>query len=422
MLDLSLLRLLKYRSNYNKLMGRVPEASMDRTTLKILKDYGKYFNKFPDHDKVDLMVFLPLFRAWNSNLSDEQRAEYDRLFQRTTRDLTEQETSQVMRAQLELRLATDLANVAARFAEGEVPDIFSVIHRSIEDFKSDSSAAGIKPVDDAIEDLLKEDENNDGLRWRLGCLNESIRPLRPGDWIGIAGRPDRGKTTFIASELTFLAAQLPPGREALWLNNEGMGRRIKPRLYEAALGLDRNGLIELSNRGLLRPAYEKVMGSVDRIKIFDIHRMDNVSVEQIIEENDPAIVVYDMIDNIRGFGDAARTDLKLEQMYSWARDMAAMHQHVGIATSQLSADAEGLAHPTQDMLKDSKTGKQGTFDALIMIGARNDPGYANIRYMNVTKNKLRTARGVSDPQAQVAYETRRARYTDLSEVMESTDV
>jgi len=153
--------------------------------------------------------------------------------------------------------------------------------------------------------------------------------------------------------------------------------------------------------------------------VVNIHGRDAFTVEQIIDRNNAAVVVYDMIDHIRGFGDMPRTDLQLEEMYKWARVVSVEHEVIGLATSQISNEGDGLLYPTLGMLKDSKTGKQGACDFMLMIGASNDPGMQGVRYMGMPKNKLRRPGGPADPRATVNYDPQRVRYTDIPIAMET---
>lgn len=414
MIDLSLLRITKYRSDFNKVRGRVPEAAMDKQTNALLADFEHYFATLPDHDKIDHATFLPMFRARHPTLNDEQRAAYETIIENAlTVDVSDDAKDTIMRSMLELRLGTQLASLLAKFDAGDLPNIQGEMSQLLDEFKADAGIRDIDFIRDDIGDLLAEEISDAGLRWRMECLNQHVRGLRGGDFGIIAGRPDKGKTTLIASELTHLASQLPDDRVAVWLNNEGPGKRIIPRLYQAALGAKTSELITLNNAGKLKEAYTQIMGRIDRIRVIDIHNADCFTVEAIVEKNNPGIVVYDMIDNVRGFGDAARTDLGLERMYQWARELAVKYDHAGIATSQISNEGDGLQFPTLGMLKDSKTGKQGACDFQLMIGASNDPGLAGVRYIGMPKNKLRREGAAPDPRATVKYDPQRARYEDI---------
>ena len=414
MIDLNLLRIVKNRADFLKLRGRVPKTALDPQTIALLDDFQHYFSELPEHESIDHATFIPVFRSRHPSLTAEARAAYEAIIKNAlTVDVGEDEKNTIMRSMLELRLGTQLANLLAKFDAGELPNIQGHLSQALDEFKADAGIRDIDYIRDDIGDLLAEEVSDAGLRWRLECLNQSVRGLRPGDFGIIAGRPDKGKTTFIASELTHLASQLPEGQPAVWLNNEGPGKRIIPRLYQAALGAKVSELILWNQAGKLKNLYAEVMGFVDRIRVIDIHNADCFTVESIIEKHQPGIVVYDMIDNVRGFGDAARTDLGLERMYQWARELAVKHGHAGLATSQISNEGDGMQFPTLGMLKDSKTGKQGACDFQLMIGASNDPGLAAVRYIGMPKNKLRREGAAPDPRATVKYDPQRARYEDI---------
>lgn len=418
--DLPLLQILKHKEEYAKVINRVPLESLDNSTQKLLKDIGKYFEKFPTHKKVDIRMFASMFRTWHPKLTKDEAYAYATIMKMMNKDLPEEDVSSVMANMMELRLSSDVADLLRRWEAGEVPNIHADLDNLSVQYARDAKIKGLSFLTDPISDLLEQEVNDDGIRFRLACLNNSMRGLRGGDFGIVAGRPDKGKTTFLTSELSFMATQT--SKPIVWLNNEGPGNRIRPRLYQAALGLPMSGLIKLHQAGKLIQSYEEaVKGDQHKIRVFDIHGQDTYAVERIIEENEPAIVCYDMIDNVRGFGDAARTDLALEKMYQWGRDMAVKYDAAGIATSQISADGAGLQFPQDHMLKDSKTGKQGACDFILMIGASDDPGYERSRFIGLPKNKLRREGGDNDPKAMVTYKPEIARYEDAAMIDEEEE-
>src|SRR5690606_31011004 len=136
----------------------------------------------------------------------------------------------------------------------------------------------------------------------------------------------------------------------------------------------------------------------------DIHGYNNSQVELILQDNNPGLIIYDMIDNIKFNGEAARTDLALEYMYQWARERSVKYDSIGWASSQISNDGDGLMFPTLGMLKDSKTGKQGACDFQLMIGSSNDAGLQSSRWLGLPKNKLRKEGAPGDPRAEVIFD------------------
>lgn len=404
---------MKYRSKFFQIYKRIPMSSLDTVTQSILEDFEVYFNKMPEAAVVDIPTLLPIFRARRSHYDKEQLAAYEAILPKIQQDATEEQTSAVMVQMLELRMAQETASVIERFNEGDIANLHAEIAAIEIAFAADAEIKGIDYIRADIGDLLAEETDENGIKSRLSCLQDAMRGMRGGDFGIVAGRPDRGKTTFLASEATYWSPQLAPERNIVWLNNEGPGKRIIPRLYQAALGLPMSEMRELHSRGVLVDEYIRAVGRIDKIRIVDIHGMDTYAVENIIRDNNTGIVIYDMIDHIKGFGDAARTDLGLEEMYKWGREIAVKYDCIGIATSQISNEGDGMQFPTLGMLKDSKTGKQGACDFQLMIGASNDPGLQGLRYIGLPKNKLRREGAAGDPRATVAFNPMIARFEDV---------
>lgn len=74
-------------------------------------------------------------------------------------------------------------------------------------------------ISDDLEQLADTSVKQHGLRWRLNTLNSMLGSLRKGDFGFIFARPETGKTTFLASETTFMAEQLgPDSGPIIWFN------------------------------------------------------------------------------------------------------------------------------------------------------------------------------------------------------------
>lgn len=418
MIDVVLLRILRAsRKEFQQLYGLLPrtDGTLDKRTIAIADDFKKYYDLMPTHQEVDLQTFLPRFKGWHPTMKEDELNVYHALFRNIVASDPDDDQKRLIFGELsELNMVTRLANAVAEHEAGELADPFTRITNIVDDYRLSIGSKKDAYVSQSIEELLKEEFNDEGVSWRLSALNGATRKLRPGDFGIIAGRPDKGKTSFIASEITFMAAQMPKGRPIIWLNNEGPGRRIKPRLYQAALNLGMEDLKRYSREGKLVGMFRKAMGGdIDKIKVFDIHGWNNGQVEMLIAEHNPGMIIYDMIDSIRGFGDEARTDLGLEKMYQWARERSVKYDCIGLATSQISNEGDGLQFPTLGMLKDSKTGKQGACDFMVMIGASNDPMLNGSRFISMPKNKIRRPDGIGDPRAEVLFDGRRSRFNDI---------
>lgn len=419
MIDIILLRLIKHRKDWAMLKDIIPKSQLSEETRALVADFGRYFADYPSHDQIDLLTFMPKFRQWHVGITDESFAQYTAILRNITPEPDEDQRRNILQDLADIDLATSLANVAERFNEGEVSDLYSSITESVNAYKKRRGLKVTTFINPEIGDAFTQAFDASGIRWRLNALNNSMRPLRGGDFGIIAGRPDQGKTSFLASEITQMGPQLDhywPGqdRNIIWLNNEGPGERILPRLYQAALGLSVEDASLLHARGELVPAYrEAIGGRLDRIRIFDIHGKTTGMVQAILEDNAAGVVIFDMIDKIQGFGDAARTDLIQELKYDWARETMVTLDCIGLATSQISQDGHNMRFPEMPMLKDSKTGKQGACDFQLMIGSIEDPAFQYSRFLGLPKNKLQRPSGKKDPKAEVLFDPVRCRYEDI---------
>lgn len=415
MIDLSLLRILKYRGDFFRIRKRIPDAAVDKNTVKILDTFEVYFDRFPEHTVIDIPTMLPVFRSLNTGMKEETRQAFEQILKTVKTDVDEDTKSTVMQFLLELRLGTSIALLLEQWDAGDLPNIHAALREATDEFELDADIKSLDYLRPDIRALINASLDENGLQWSLTCLREAMRGLRGGDFGIIAARPDKGKTTFLVSECMHLLKQLPLDRNLIWLNNEGPGDRIYMRAVQGALGLKQSELraLDAASEGGASAAFFKAIGGDTRLRVVDIHGLDTYAVENIIRNNAAGLVVFDMIDNIRGFGDSARTDLALEKMYGWARELCVKYDFIGLATSQISNDGDGMQFPTLGMLKDSKTGKQGACDFQLMIGASNDPNLAGMRYIGLPKNKLRREGARGDPRATVNFRPQIARFDDV---------
>ena len=419
-IDRTTLQILRSREEYNKYNRRIPKGLLDPITATVLKDYGRYYKDHPEHRWIDPDAFMTaFFGAYHPTLDAEQRA----LYTQTLKTCLKSSPDDAVRTNyinnlIEQETATRIAELLARYEDGEDINYLHELGKLTDAASSDIvRAEGPKFIDDDIGDLLKATEHLTGVEWRLLCLRNYMRPLIGGDFGIVAGRPDTGKTSFMASELTYMAPQLEgvfgKDRPIIWFNNEGPGKRIKPRLYQAALNLTLSDMVKRNQAGTLVQEYTDSINGIDNIRIIDIHGWWNYQVEEVIKEYKPALVVYDMIDNIK-FADVssgARTDQVLEGMYQWARELCVKYDCIGIGTSQISTEGDNLMFPLMSMLKDSKTGKQGAVDFQVMIG-RSNLGGEEVRGIGIPKNKLRREGMQGDPRAEVIFNGNTSRFTD----------
>jgi len=277
--------------------------------------------------------------------------------------------------------ASDLAFIALDVAEGKADEekLASAILQFGE-FQGKSQLGEEEQfVTDDLEILYDSAVKEVGLSWRLRSLRRSLGPLRKGDFGFIFARPETGKTTFLACEVTHMASQT--SQPVLWINNEEQGEKVALRCYEAALGAPLERI--LGNKLKAKEAfYERTKRN---IKIRDDTTLSRGGIEKLCSILNPSLIIIDQLDKIKGF-DADREDLLLGAIYQWARELAKQYAPV-IGVSQADGSGEGQKWLNMGNVANAKTAKQAEADWILGIGVDyNDP--TNVRGFSVCKNKL----------------------------------
>jgi replicative DNA helicase len=376
---------------------------------KLFISIDSYYNNYKDRNSITKQE---LETEYNSNyyLQEQERKELHELINR----IEEQEVTNIEQLKDLLTehkrraLAGDVARIALDVEDGNA-DMDTLMTKISELDIEEADSDDVDFVNMDLEYLFEQQAQNPGLRWRLDWLNKSLGSLRKGNFGFVFARPETGKTTFLASEITHMIKQTDG--DILWFNNEEDGKAVAFRIYQAYFGQTLQQLrdTKASNNGI----YKEEVGN--RIKLLDTVDSSNYKrIEEIIKASNPALIIFDQIDKIKGFK-ADRNDLELKQIYQWAREIAKAYAPV-IAISQASGEAEGKLWLTMDMVDSSKTAKQGEADWILGIGKEQD-NTSRMRYFNITKNKLvgdeDTLPDMRHGQGQILIKPEIARYEDI---------
>lgn len=437
-LDVAVLQILRSRAAFASLAKGVPLGALQETTRTLLKTYGRLFKERPALQELSAEVFVPYFHLLHPKLDEAQRSLYDTAMRVAFGVPAPHSHDALIPRLAEARLALDIQTLGDRYAAGEDVDLISetrAAHERVEKWAQAGTQDAQCLVD--IGDILAEAEADEGLSWRWRCINENLKPMRPGDFYIFAAGVDAGKTSALADNVTHMAAQMDAyykrPADILWLNNEGDSARIVERTWQAATNLTLEDMVALNKqkpeagheecRTLLRQRYKEALGGrLGTLRIMSVHGWDSGQVERLVRKHQPGLVVFDMIDNVAFSGQAKgeRTDQALEAQYQWARQLGVpgIQTEQGfsvIATSQVNGDASFLPYPLQTQLKDSRVGKQGAADVIVTMGRVEDPELEASRYIGCPKNKrARTGRPKS-PRVEVKFDFDRSRFKEYQQ-------
>ncbi len=416
-MDALLLKILKHREHYENLIPELDTDTLHGTTAFVLDKFGNWFASTKD-TVIDMEDFKAYFFNFIQHMAtDEKKRYFNNLFDKCRVDATPEQTEFIIEKIISHTFATHMGNLVVQYnddAEIDIIEEVGIKHtKAVEKLQRETIDLSLDM--DGIEGVLDKDENKIGVKFDLGVLRDNLRPMQSGDFIIAAGRPDSGKTSFLASQFVSFLDSVEGGRPIIWFNNEGEGNRIIKRIYQSVLQATTKDLLKYRQEGDLNKRFKLRVQNPERIKIIDCHGWSTHDVEKTVKKFNPGLVIVDMIDNII-FPDSrfqSRTDQILEGQYQWFRLLGVKYHFPVIATSQVSAEAEQQTHtqmwPAMHMLKDSKTGKQGAADCIIMIGRNLSPDSPeNIRYISTPKNKLAIER--SNIKMAVTFDAQRARY------------
>ena len=382
----------KSKENLQRYRRYIKPHIVVKETNIILDGMDKYYKTFPSVTTINWEPFTAFLIADQSKrLTDDSIVKLRMTLTKAKTFVPHHAHEEVIKTLFELDYLAQIMEECEKVKEGSsdlehvhilATDALKNVERYIEKDELFVSA-DLSSIADRI--------SSTGYEWRLDVLNRSLGPLRNGNFVIVAARVEVGKTTFLASEVSYIAQQLPKDRPVVWVNNEEESSVVFFRIVQAALGVESKEMIADSKAAMI--AYTALMGG-DKDKIRVTKDTNHVrDLETLFREINPGLIIFDQLDKVAGFKESEREDITLGKIYKWARELARTYGPV-IAASQLSATAVDLKDPPfigMDALRGSKTDKPGEADAVITLGKYKEPKTPEeemIRTINVPKNKL----------------------------------
>jgi hypothetical protein len=382
-LDIILLKLFTSKQYYSKYSTYITKylVSNYKTNNKLLfKLYRCLDLLHQEHETVSLEdLYLRLLREYPALPTDEKELAQETLQKALGAIFDEGEASTLIQRQYEAAKAAEVAVKAIQVTEGkaQLAELNEILG---EDHLQQQENENVYYEND-LEGLYETTAGTSGLRWPLMSFNKSLGSLREGDFGFVFMRPEAGKTTLLSHAATFMVEN--SGESALWVNNEEGGNKVLLRNYQSMLGCTTQQLF--ADRDGNQSRYRAMGGQ--RLRLLNDPTIDKRGIERCIAEVSPKLVVIDQLDKVLGF-DAERYDLLMKAKYQWARELAKKFKCAVIGVCQAGGSGENKKYLVMTDVDSSHTAKQGEADWIIGLGKINDPGYENIRYVNIIKNKL----------------------------------
>jgi len=391
-IELNLIKLLESLDVFNKYEHILEKYLISEESKVLFKDIKKYYDETPDDiTSIDWDKFGLWFRMQHPMFGSAKHETYTLLIHKLHDMAPCNGADPYVRNLRQQYYSHQVANLGLEGTEGSATALDQVADLLTEYQESAAHVHTDYVVTNDINALVEYASPKGGLKWRMSELNLSYGPLKKGDLVLLGALPELGKTTFLASELTYMAPQLPTGSRVVYFTNEEAGMKVKLRIIQAALGVPKEDIDRNPVGAIAR--YTDLMGDVERIMVHDKSNLSVRDIENFLRKHDIGLIVVDQMRKVLGTGIDANNDVAvLAALYNKARQWAKDYAPV-ITVHQASALAEGMLFPLGTMLHGAKIDVQGELDLQIMMGRSNHPDYhENLRGLNVVKSKSTSAK------------------------------
>lgn len=246
------------------------------------------------------------------------------------------------------------------------------------EFSEDS----LEAVSGELEDILEAISITTKWPFYLPPLATVASGTGPGLFTVIAARVETGKSAKVVSLAAAPGGFAEQGAVCNFYVNEEGAQRTQGRAVMCWTGMTLQEL--LLNPDIAKKKYAQIRNN---IRFFECRGKTIDEIGKHISRSNPDISIIDMLDKLETHGTFAREDERLGSLYAKARSIGITTGTAMVATSQLSADAEGKTYISSANLASARTSKAAEADLLIGIGKlpQHDD---NTRVLNIAKNKI----------------------------------
>lgn len=379
-IDLDILKFLSDRENWEGYKDFITKGLCTKESWTLVGDMGRYYLGYPAVQQITEDFKLWMRVTAHPGWKPEEHQVYGQIIDNTlSRPRPDRATfvDQLKRQ----RFVAEIGKQYDRLRDNDLTaEDFSIEVEALNTSVAPTTGQTVDQYD--IESIADHHRTSQGLFWRCEDLNQSVGPIRQGDFTVIAKRPEVGGTSFLASEMSFMLEQMPDTDNAILFSNEEEPSKIYTRMMSSALNVDFRTM--MTAPGLHKQMYEQWLGD----KSWELKhdgQMTLASIKRKLREKNYGLIGINVL--LKVGGTSAKEDHdKFQALGEEMRRIAAEHGPI-LAIVQADPSAEGMRYIPQDRIYKSKTALQGEADVLIMIGASDDAP-PSARFIHVAKNKL----------------------------------
>ncbi len=384
MIEKQMIRLMLNKKFYTQYKGVLSPTVFAGDISSLYETIQKAHEKYEDDIKVDELYSLHT-AIFNPALTRAAKEKFSELIEdiREVQEPNKEIAKDIMRILSDRDLAQRIAVEATEIFNGKEAN-FADIKGMIDKHKTNINEDKVPAVTNDVGEVLDLLGMTTKWKFNIPMLRDNVGGIGGGNLMISFARPETGKTAFWISLCSGPEGFAEQGAKIHAFINEEPAIRTQMRAISCYTGMTREEIIQEKNMA------QRVWSEIkDNISMFDTVDWSMEDIDAHCEKHRPDIIVIDQLDKVNVSGTYARTDEKLRQIYTSAREIAKRRDCAVIAMSQASADAHNRNSISFDQMENSKTGKAAEADLIIGIGRNSNTDTENkIRTLCISKNKI----------------------------------
>ena len=379
-----MIRLMLNKKFYTQYKGVLSPTVFAGDISSLYETIQKSHEKYEEDIKIDELYSLHT-AIFNPALTRAAKEKFSELIEdiREVQEPNKEIAKDIMRILSDRDLAQRIAVEATEIFNGKEAN-FAEITGMIDKRKVIVDEDKAPAVTNNINEVLDLLGMTTKWKFNIPMLRDNVGGIGGGNLMISFARPETGKTAFWISLCSGPEGFAQQGAKIHAFINEEPAIRTQMRAISCYTGMTREEIIKEKNMA------QRVWSEIkDNISMFDTVDWSMEDIDAHCEKHRPDIIVIDQLDKVNVPGTYARTDEKLRQIYTSAREIAKRRDCAIIAMSQASADAHNRNSISFDQMENSKTGKAAEADLIIGIGRNSNIDTENkIRTLCISKNKI----------------------------------
>jgi hypothetical protein len=395
-IELTLLKALSTKYNYDKYIALVDKERLMQDTSLMLDDFGKYYDRYPNHKDIEYGTFYAHFaQDWHKKDLDNEDINY---YRKTVIPALEKHADDDTQSVL---LALESREVTQKITESlekdlDVDFIKSTLEKYVEQHNNiyDNESDVFTPT--SID--LGESDQSHGVPWFLPSLQRGLGGLTGGQFVVIAADSGVGKSCFCISQAVHTVKWIKKTeseRPILYFTSEDTESDLMSRFFSNLYAGHINGGFEdiITRREEVQKSFTDNFPKDSLLAARIGGPKDMYKINRLVERYNPCLIIVDMLDCLSKSQEQGDLGLLYQQFRTIAN---AGYPIIGTTqsgnTSYQYFDKEKnemvtkyREHLTDKDMANSKSSKQGATYCSIMIGKSNSGEF--VRHLNTTKKK-----------------------------------